>query len=81
MIYLSLVGTPCFVTGWGVSNITMVKKAIRVQHYKNKLQVLALNIVERGECSKAFGKYKKKVGQDNLCAGSKALNKSPCTVI
>ena len=78
---LILVGTTCLVTGWGVSNITMVKKAIRVPHYKNKLQVLSLNIVERGECEKAFKEYKKKVGQDNLCVGSKALNKSPCTVI
>ena len=88
-LVLFLVTTPCFVTGWGVSNITWVRKQSirrgtlikRVKQYKRILQVLDIEILNRKECDKKLKKFKKNnMGMDNLCAGSKALNKSPCNV-
>ena len=87
MIYLSLVGTPCLVTGWGVSKILWVKNATtkkrtaKEEFYEDKLQVLAINILNRKECEKFFNKHFKKMGPDHVCAGSNVLKKSPCNVI
>ena len=84
-----VVATPCFVTGWGVSNITWVRKPSRrggtrikrVEHFKKKLQVLGIKILERKECDKKYKKFRRtQMGLDHLCAGAKALNKSPCNV-
>ena len=78
-----VVATPCFVTGWVVSNITWVRQPIvkRVLHYQPKLQVLGITILDRKNCDTTLGKFKKNnMGLDYLCAGSNALNKSPCNV-
>ena len=78
-----VVATPCFVTGWGVSNITWVRKPIikRIKHYKQKLQVLGIKILDRKECDSKLMKFKKNnMSLDQLCAGSNAQNKSPCNV-
>ena len=85
-IFFTLVGTPCFVTGWGVSDFLWVSKAIakgrknKVKVYQDKLQVLAFGIVNRRECEKAFMNTVRKMGPDHICAGSNVLRKSPCIV-
>ena len=83
------VATSCFVTGWGVSNITFVRKPsskrgtriTRVVHFKKKLQNLGIKILDQKECGKKLKEFSIiKMGPDHLCAGAQALNKSPCSV-
>ena len=87
MMYLSLVGTPCFVAGWGTSKILWEhdaktqKYTIKEEFYENKLQVLAINILNRKICENAFRNSFRKMGPDHVCAGSNVLKKSPCHVI
>ena len=62
-------------------NAKTKKMTNKVELFKDQLQVLALSILNRKECEKAFRKTVKKMGPDHLCAGSTVLNKSPCNVI
>ena len=80
-----LVGSPSFVIGWGVSNITWVRirrnRIDRVLHFKDKLQVLAMIFLDRRQCEKAYNLGGKKMGPDHICLGSNALRKDTCDVI
>ena len=60
------------------SSIPIIK---RIKHYKQKLQVLGIKILDRKECDRKLMKFKKNnMSLDQLCAGSNAQNKSPCNV-
>ena len=51
------------------------------EHYMTELKVLDIKILDRKACDKKLkGLSIIKMGPDRLCAGSNALNKSPCKV-
>ena len=70
--------TQCYATGFGVADIGRGVKGKLVYVYKDKLQVLALTVLNRLDCSVRYPLNS--VSQHHICVGSKIRGKSTCKV-
>ena len=61
-----------------MTNITKDPKGESVYHQNDKLQILAIKILDGRECEQELNI---RFGQVHLCAGSRVLYKSICRVI
>ncbi|ROL47522.1 Granzyme K [Anabarilius grahami] len=63
-------GTKCVVTGWGTTNLNVLKPS-------DKLQMLEVTVVDRDQCN-CYYKREPEITKDMMCAGNKQEKRGAC---